>query len=236
MTKDYAKKNHTRTRNGNSNSRYNDNASFLPPWAWLSIGILIGFFLFGLINWKMLKNKTLTTITELHPAQAVIETTPATTPIEQQAITQAASPNTEVPVEDLSNQTTRFDFYTLLPNMNMEIADPIEESPIAQKPKTLTAKPKVQAKIQSLPAPLVLPSNFIVQVASFRSYNQAESLKVKLALKGFESKIQSITMRNNDTWYRVYLGPFDDKDNAKSVQSKLESKQKMNSFVLKINV
>ncbi len=244
MTKDYAKKNHARARSGHSNGRYNDNASFLPPWAWLSIGIFIGVFLFALINWKMLNSKTLAPAAEQYPAQASIDAPSVASSIEQ-AKNQASSTLLEPPVEDLSTQTTRFDFYTLLPNMNMEMemkmeAAPIQENKIAHKPKTPTVtpktKPKRQAKIQSLPAPLVLPSNFIVQVASFRSYNQAESLKAKLALKGFESKIQSITMRNNNIWYRVYLGPFDDKDNATSIQSKLESKQKMNSFVLKINV
>lgn len=243
MTKDYAKKNHAKTRSGHSNSRYNDNASFLPPWAWLSIGIFIGVFLFALINWKILNYKTVDHVTDPYPAQASIDVPSVASSIEQ-AKNQASSTLLEPPVEDLSTQTTRFDFYTLLPNMNMEmemkVPDPIQENKIAQKPKTPTAKPKakpkMQAKIQSLPAPLVLPSNFIVQVASFRSYNQAESLKAKLALKGFESKIQSISMRNNNIWYRVYLGPFDDKGNAKSIQSKLESKQKMNSFVLKINV
>tara|TARA_R110002110_G_scaffold65206_4_gene179959 strand:+ start:44512 stop:45222 length:711 start_codon:yes stop_codon:yes gene_type:complete len=236
MTKDYAKnksnefQNRARTKPGHNN-RYNENASFFPPWAWLTTGIAIGFFLFALLDWKVLDHNATN-----KPVQTPQQASQTIT-IEEAPVAPVSTETNSVPIEDLSSEATRFDFYTLLPNMSVEMPEvPPANEAQAKKLKQVAQLAKKTKKIKTLPAPLTLPSHYILQVASFRSYNQAESLKATLALKGFESKIQSIKMRHDETWYRVYLGPFDDKNYAKSIQVKLESKQKMNSFVLKINV
>lgn len=242
MTKDYAKNKHaqfqTQTHSKNIRSRLQgESVSFLPSWAWLTIGMTIGFFLFGLLYWKVLLPKE--------------QTVPEPTPVQQQVTTEET--NTTVGAKETeptpTTEPTRFDFYTILPNMSVEHT---EEAAIDPQPtRTIPARelpPQNAAPVQARRTPPPQPSHtpqtqaatlhekYIIQVASFRSHAQAESLKASLALKGFESNIQPITMSNQQVWYRVYLGPFVDRGDAKTVQSKLESKQKLNSFVLKINV
>lgn len=222
MTKDYAKNKraqfNTQTKAGPHRGRhYSESASFLPPWAWLTLGMLIGFFLFGLIYWKALRPEPVAPL-------ATAQQTPAS-----QAEIEDSVLEEEEPLA-MESEPTRFDFYTILPNMSLDTNE-VESSPAP--PPVVTPQKNVQTNARAASIP---DEGFIVQVASFRSESQAESLKAKLALNGFESKIQSITMSNNQIWYRVYIGPFKQRADAKALQIKLESKQKMNSFVLKINV
>ena len=48
---------------------------------------------------------------------------------------------------------------------------------------------------------------YLVQVAAFKSYQEAERMKASLVLKGFMVNI-SIVKQQQISWYRVNLGPF----------------------------
>ena len=48
----------------------------------------------------------------------------------------------------------------------------------------------------------------ILQVGSFQSAADAESLKAELAFLGLQARVESAQV-NDDTWHRVQLGPFD---------------------------
>jgi cell division protein FtsN len=81
--------------------------------------------------------------------------------------------------------------------------------------KVLEAKPVKEEKIAKVD-PNQLPKiasgelkkgSYVVQLASFRYYSQAEKFKAKLILKGFDVKISSIE-RGPMRWYRVMLGPY----------------------------
>lgn len=89
----------------------------------------------------------------------------------------------------------------------------------SQKPlelaKVLDAKPVKEGKLEKID-PQQLPKiasselkkgSYVVQLASFRYYSQAEKFKAKLILKGFDVKISSID-RGPMRWYRVMLGPY----------------------------
>ena len=47
----------------------------------------------------------------------------------------------------------------------------------------------------------------VLQVGSFQSAGEADSLKAQLALLGLEASVKSAVV-NNETWHRVQLGPF----------------------------
>ena len=68
--------------------------------------------------------------------------------------------------------------------------------------------------------PVVPPGQYVIQVGSFRSSGEAESQKAKLALLGIESRVESVTIDNRDTWYRVRVGPIDD---PKKVQTTVQT-------------
>ena len=96
----------------------------------------------------------------------------------------------------LKESKPKFDFYTILPEL--EIAIPEEELTESKNTSTnKTSSTKTRA-------------NFILQAGSFRNPEQADRLRAKLALQGIVANIQSVKINNDDTWYRVRIGPLDD--------------------------
>ncbi len=62
---------------------------------------------------------------------------------------------------------------------------------------------------------------YIMPCASFSQQENADALKAKIALLGFESKIEPVTW-NNKQLYRVQLGPFASKRQAESIRHRLQ--------------
>jgi cell division protein FtsN len=89
----------------------------------------------------------------------------------------------------------RFDFYTLLPEMEVVVPE-----------QQITGKPK-----QGLPQ-VEQPGTYYLQVGSFRNSEQADRFKAEMALLGLETSIQKVTIDNKTTWHRVRVGPFSDLD------------------------
>jgi cell division protein FtsN len=83
------------------------------------------------------------------------------------------------------------DFYTILPQRKVEI-------PISEEDREAIENPVINKEAAS---------QAILQVGSFQSVAEADSLKAKLAFLGLEAKIESAVV-NDDTWHRVQLGPF----------------------------
>lgn len=48
---------------------------------------------------------------------------------------------------------------------------------------------------------------YLMQCASFRSLQQAEELKARIAFQGLESEVRA-SQGSNGTWYKVILGPY----------------------------
>jgi cell division protein FtsN len=53
-----------------------------------------------------------------------------------------------------------------------------------------------------------LPKVYVIQVASIQNFSDADTLKAKLLLNGYTPLIQK-NMIEDETWYRVQIGPFD---------------------------
>ena len=50
----------------------------------------------------------------------------------------------------------------------------------------------------------------MLQAGSFRNMEQADRLKAKLALQGIVATIQTVRIRDGETWHRVRVGPMTD--------------------------
>ena len=61
-----------------------------------------------------------------------------------------------------------------------------------------------------------------MQCGSFRTLNQAETLKAKIAFVGIESQVRKTTGKNG-TWYKVVLGPYSRKRAAEADKHRLKS-------------
>ena len=59
-----------------------------------------------------------------------------------------------------------------------------------------------------------------LQVGAFSEESQADNLKAKLALMGYESVIMSARI-GDDTFHRVSVGPYEDNNEAKKIREKL---------------
>ena len=83
------------------------------------------------------------------------------------------------------------DFYEVLPRREVEI-------PISEEDRDAIENPVInkQAVEQS-----------ILQVGSFQSAADADSLKAQLAFLGLEASVRTAVV-NDETWHRVQLGPF----------------------------
>lgn len=106
---------------------------------------------------------------------------------------------------------TRFEFYTLLTEKERVIPDlDIEESPppAAVQTKTTQTKESVASQVSTPPAAAALRGKYLLQVASFRSHEDADRLKAKLAFLGLEGSIQTILIDDKETWHRVRVGPY----------------------------
>jgi len=61
---------------------------------------------------------------------------------------------------------------------------------------------------------------YLMQCASFRTRAQAEELKAKIALHGFESQIKQ-SRGDSGEWFRVIMGPFNSKRDAEKTKHAL---------------
>lgn len=100
-----------------------------------------------------------------------------------------------------TEQEQKFNFYTLLPEL--EVLIPESET----RPPETAAENKSRAGTGNQS---VNDKQYILQVGSFQNLGDAEKLKANLAFLGISANIQHVTV-NNQAWHRVRTGPYRDK-------------------------
>lgn len=95
--------------------------------------------------------------------------------------------------DDSPRRDGRYEFFTVLPEI--EVVVPNRE--IEQRARENPEQPATPAG-----------GSYLIQAGSFRSAEDAEALKARLAMLGMVARIQSVTV-NGQTWHRVRLGPYD---------------------------
>ncbi len=110
--------------------------------------------------------------------------------LDQQIVSSGAGNSREMPSSGGENKPT-IDFYSVLPQREVEI-------PISDEDRAAIENPTInrEAVDQS-----------ILQVGSFQSAGEADSLKAQLAFLGLEASVKSAVV-NDQTWHRVQIGPF----------------------------
>lgn len=61
----------------------------------------------------------------------------------------------------------------------------------------------------------------LMQCGSFRQFADADNLRARIAMHGFESQVREST-GSNGRWYRVILGPFENLREAQRVNNQLQ--------------
>lgn len=107
-----------------------------------------------------------------------------------------------------------FDFYAILPEMEVKVPTwALDEMP--------------DSGADDVEGP------FVVQVGSFREYADADRVKATLALQGLDADIQRVVINGQDTWFRVRIGPFDEREALRDVRGRL-AQNGMDYLLLKI--
>jgi cell division protein FtsN len=117
-----------------------------------------------------------------------------------QSNTPAESTKTSKPVDD----KPRIDFYSILPDRVVDI-------PISEEDQQAIENPSINKTAGEA---------IFLQVGSFQSVNEADSMKAQLALIGLEAKIESAEV-NKGIWHRVVLGPYSDNGKLSRTKNQL---------------
>ena len=169
MPRDYAKSQHKEHKP-------------IPGWVWLIAGLIIGLFVALLVYIK-------------DNSSGKIAITETVSKVFQNKTTNEArgvkKDNATAPPEPSINHKPKFDFYTILPEL--EVAIP-EQELIDTPSSSSSASTSTQ--------------QYILQAGSFKKYEEADKLKARLALEGIEANIQKVKINATDTWHRVRIGPL----------------------------
>lgn len=171
----------------------------VPGWLWLVIGLLIGLSVAAYFYLQGRPAGTPEPAADAPPAPAA--------PAEKK------SPAAKTNDKDEQATKPRFDFYTILPEMEVVVPD----APKGARSPSSTDKPAV----------------YLLQVGSFRVYPEADSLKAQLALLGVESRIETVSGADNDTWHRVRVGPYTDPREVNKIRTRLLNNN-INAILLQI--
>jgi len=173
-------------------NRHTSRKGSAPGWVWMLFGLSLGLIVaVGVYLRAPLLSRLAAPASEA-PAQPAAQRSPArTTPRVAAASTQRETPE------------NRFDFYEILPQAEVVVGD--------------DAAPAAGAK----PRPAQAPGSFLLQAGSFSAAADADRLKANLALLGFESHVQRVTLDGDDVFNRVRIGPIDNIDAAKRTQRQL---------------
>ncbi len=147
------------------------------------------------------------------------------------------SPSPDAPAAEVADEKPAkkdaveptYEFYTLLPEMEIEVTQKAPPPVIAKKAtmpvKEKTAEELLAAALKKEAAETIVeenPADYVLQVGSFRETAVADRYKAKLALLGIESKIQTVTIDNTNTWHRVLVGPITGRAKADALKSRLK--------------
>lgn len=196
----------TRSYRGRTTTR----SSFSVIFVWLMLGILVGVggatgtyrLLAGHLSFDFFKIQK--ALPETQPTKTK---KPTRTKVVNQTITTKKS-------------AERFEFYQLLPGMEVPISDPNEKSnatiplkpKITESPKTpleptiQTVKPSPERPLPKLHIKVPAPQ-YLIQTGTYRTLAQADRAKAQLISRGFSARLQKIDAEDG-IWYRVIVGPF----------------------------
>ncbi|SHN16004.1 Cell division protein FtsN [Pseudomonas asturiensis] len=191
----------------------------IPGWLWLAIGLTVGAFVVFLMK--------------LEPGGEDVKRVKADVKAAKIAEANKTPPSPTAPVKP------KYDFYTLLPESEVIVPNeavpektPPAVAPIAPVSPEQAAKidtARAQAALSGLTPPPQPPvattkpaavTTFFLQAGSFRKQADAEKVRAQIILLGQTATVESGTVKD-ETWYRVLVGPFSNREQLTTAQKQL---------------
>ena len=144
----------------------------------------------------------------------------------------AEAPEAET-AEPAAPRAPTFDFFTVLPDTEVKVSDmevPIEEE--GPEPGSQDAAEAERVVSEDVPDTVAEGPNYMLQVGSFQSAEDAEQSKALLALQGVQASVQKVAI-SGQTWFRVHVGPFADLTRAQQTRTRLDQ-MGIHAIVLKV--
>ncbi|MES9900259.1 MAG: SPOR domain-containing protein [Sedimenticola sp.] len=200
MARDYQKR---------ANSPKGPKKAQVSGWAWFISGLLLGLLISGLTWLKLVPQGSGVAL-----PTATVKQKPKQKP-----------QKSKKKVDGASAPKPRFDFYTILPEMEVVVPDPEPEevAPSASSSGGVVRPPAAER---------AAAADYMLQMGSFRKLSDADRLKASMALVGLEAEIQKVTINGGDTFHRVRSGPYTRKQ-VNSLRARLKE-NKINSLVIKL--
>jgi len=173
----------------------------LPGWAMLTIGLVIGLFVAFLVY-----------LDDLEPQDS--------DPVSVEDADTVVS-------EDEDDDRPRFEFYSILPELEVVVPDfsgDDDEAGIEQDDSIdpgggeLTDPP-----VEGPDADDDGEASYFLQVGSFQQADKADQMKAQVTLLGLDATIRTIDVDGQE-WHRVRAGPFADQEALESAQDRLRSR------------
>ncbi|MBA6114345.1 SPOR domain-containing protein [Pseudomonas sp. NC26] len=197
----------------------------IPGWVWLAVGLTVGAFIVFLMKLEPGGGDIKRAKPEPQKSEKVVESSKSTPASAQQQQQQQ-------PVKP------KYDFYTLLPESEVivppeavpEKTPPVPAQPVppvtpAEAAKIDTARAQAALLGQTPPPapPVIKPAAttlFFLQAGSFRKEADADKVRAQIILLGQAVKVESGTVKD-ETWYRVLVGPFSNREQLTVAQKQL---------------
>jgi cell division protein FtsN len=112
----------------------------------------------------------------------------------------------------------RFDFYKILPGGEDAKTAPDRRALDKGGERGVDKLPDAAKSAEPMPRG---GDRFWLQAGAFASAADAEDMKARLAMSGWEASIQTVPMPDRTQRYRVRLGPYDNTDELNRIKSEL---------------
>lgn len=195
---DYAQRGNGRNQARSSKGKGRSGGS-MPGWIWAILGLSFGLAIAALVYItrpaQPLPGQAMTGKADI---KAAVDDAEDAKPSAKSDATSTKKGAIKLPPKE----KPRFTFYDILPGQEVIV------------PSNVTAS-----------AGKALPGDdglYVIQVAAYRTQEDADAQKAKLALIGVESRVEKITIDNKDTYFRVRVGPSNSLAKAHTLMARLE--------------
>jgi len=216
----------------------------VPSWLLVGFGISVGLFVASGLYWRQpwqpvaAKTTTVNANTpdspkqneenakfvfyDLLPSQEVLTTTPASeTPPAANTTAKTVEPVNKPEIDnkalEQAKQKSEAEKQAKLDKIRVEKERLAKEKILAkqQAEEEKAAKAKETSPNKN--------ARYTLQAGSFKSLADADRRRASVMMSGLPVKVQKVTIKQGEEWYRVVVGPFTGEDNAKEARQTLQA-------------